>query len=253
MPQGFARIARDINKLKINPDHNPSDVVCMRLADAQQSELKRLRGLASKGVNHVTKYLQDSGYPIRPAFGTELALNIVFHVFVLFLALTILYIIVVAPLEEKALFTQVSTQINSGVFNGFSSLESVCLGPYKNCVKKVMQDISPTLRKIRKLYAGEDPARKAHNQSVMNFAWAVVAALGLSFIVSVMILSFGSGVAMRKPVATIIFENLIIFTIIGAAEFTFFKLVAANFIPVKPSVVGKVAMSTLKEAFSTPK
>jgi len=246
MPQGFAQIARDINKLKVNPTHDPSDVVCMRLADAQQSELKRLRGLASKGVNYVTKYLEESGYPIRPAFGTELALNIVFHVFILFLALTILYIIVVAPLEEKALSTQVDSQIKSGIFNGFSSMKS------KDSVKQTLQDISPTLRKIRKLYEGEDPARKARNQSVMNFSWAVVAALGLSFIVSVMILSFGSGVAMRKPVATIIFENLIIFAIIGAAEFTFFKLVAANFIPVKPSVVGKVAMSTLKEAFSTP-
>lgn len=247
MPQGFARIARDINKLKVNPTNGPSDVVCMRLADAQQSELKRLRGLASKGVNHVTKYLKESGYPIRPAFGTELALNVVFHVFILFLALTVLYMVVVAPLEEKSLSNQVSNQINAGIFNGFSSMDS------KDSVKQTLRNISPTLRKIRKLYEGEDPARKAHNQSVMNFAWAVVVALGLSFIVSVMILSFGSGVPMRKPVGTIIFENLIIFTIIGAAELTFFKFVAAHFIPVKPSVVGKVALSTLKNAFSNSK
>lgn len=253
MPQGLARIARDINKLKVNPTNGPSDVVCMRLADAQQSELKRLRGLASKGVNHVTKYLKESGYPIRPAFGTELALNVVFHVFILFLALTVLYMVVVAPLEEKSLSNQVSNQINAGIFNVFSSMDSKDSVKHKDSMKKTLQNISPTLRKIRKLYEGEDPARKAHNQSVMNFAWAVVVALGLSFIVSVMILSFGSGVPMRKPVGTIIFENLIIFTIIGAAEFTFFKLVAAHFIPVKPSVVGKVALSTLKNSFSNPK
>lgn len=252
--KGFARIARDINQLRaepVSPGHPPDtkNMVCMRLADAQLKELLKLRGAASKGVNYVTKYLSESGYPIRPAFGTELTLNIVFHVFILFLALTLLYIIVVAPLENQSLTNQVEDEIHSGLSTGLRNLETKCSAGNPNCVRDVLRKLAPSLQKVRNLYAGEDPTRKAHNQSVLNFAWAVVAALGLAFVVSVMILAFGSGVSMGKPVATIIFENLIIFAIIGIAEFTFFKLVAAKFIPVQPSTVSKEAISTLKNSF----
>ena len=65
----------------------------------------------------------------------------------------------------------------------------------------------------------------------------------------IVVLLLAGGVNMGRSVAEIIFENLIIFAIVGAAEYIFFKLVSVKYIPIMPSELGKDAVSALKETF----
>jgi hypothetical protein len=198
--------------------------------------------MAEKGVNHVSMYLKSSGFPIKPASGTHLFLNILFHVFILMVALTVLYLFNVAPLEHKALQTQVSSKVADALNQAFDGLNA---NP-----RPALKAMAPSLALLVELYQGEDPLRKKSNNLVMSWAYGIIAVLGFIFITGVLVLLAGAGVNVGKSVAEIVFENLIIFAIVGAAEYTFFKLVSINYIPIMPSELGKDAIGAMKKSVS---
>lgn len=247
---GFAQIAHSLRQMAI--DEGSGDPlaghvnghldICMEVAQAQRSEMRTLRGMAEKGVNHVAKYLKESGFPIKPASGTHLFFNILFHVFILMVALTVLYVFNVAPLEHRALQRQVAAKIREGMGEALQGMTPT--------QQQALQDMSPALAQMIEVYGGEDPKRKLKNKNTMSFAYGIIAVLGFIFIAGIMVLKFGAGVDTGKSVAEIIFENLIIFAIVGAAEFTFFKLVSINYIPIMPSALGRDAIGALKKSFS---
>lgn len=87
----------------------------------------------------------------------------------------------------------------------------------------------------------------------MFYAYSLIAILLFIFIVGVCVLSFSAGVTMGKSVKEIIFENLIIFAIVGLAEYIFFKKVSIHFIPIMPSELGEDAVNALKKSFKLKK
>lgn len=218
----------------------------MKVAQSQRSEMRTLRGMAERGVNHVSKYLKSSGFPIKPASGTHLFFNILFHVFILMVALTILYLYNVAPLEHSALQAEVGSKIQEGFHD---ALEPLTHTPDGIILIKSLNDMAPSLAVMAEIYKGEDPVRKKSNKLTMSWAYGIIAVLGFIFVTGILVLLIGAGVNMGKSVAEIIFENLIIFTIVGAAEYTFFKLVSINYIPIMPSELGKDAIQALKQSF----
>jgi len=249
LPSRFAEIAHGLRILAAHEGHDlpgqshPADEmeVCLHVAEAQRSEMRTLRGLAEKGVNHVTTYLKTSGFPIKPASGTQLFLNILFHVFILMVALTVLYLFNVAPLEHKSLQNEVGSKMDEAIGNAFQSTTKA-----QRCQLAAM---APALAQLSELYAGEDPLRKKSNALVMTWAYGIIAVLGFVFITGIAVLLLAGGVNMGRSVAEIIFENLIIFAIVGAAEYIFFKLVSVKYIPIMPSELGKDAVSALKATF----
>ena len=252
---GFAQIAHSLRQMAVNEgsgdplaahlngELNNHQTICMDVAEAQRSEMRTLRGMAEKGVNHVSKYLKSSGFPIKPASGTHLFFNILFHVFILMIALTVLYIFNVAPLEHKALQSQVTSKLNEGMQQALAGMT--------NNQQAALKEMAPTLATMMRVYSGEDPKRKLGNKNVMSYAYGIIAVLGFIFIAGIMVLKFGAGVDTGKSVAEIVFENLIIFAIVGAAEYTFFKLVSINYVPIMPSALGKDAVQALKNVFKS--
>lgn len=216
---------------------------CMRIAEQQLEALQNIRKSADVGVNTLSKYLHKEGFPIKPPTGSTFTLNILFHVLVLFTALTVLYITVVAPMESQSLQKEVDTSVQSAIRTAYDKQAPATQQQLQQGLNFAM----PALLKLRKRYAGDDPCRVAHNKTVLAQAWTIVGLLAVVFVVAVAVLA-ASGVSMGRPVAHIIFENLIIFAVVGVVEFMFFKLVASKFIPVMPSEITRDALQAVDQA-----
>lgn len=217
---------------------------CLRVVDRYNQVFTEMRPLAEEGTNHMNSFLRKNGYPVNPPNGATFTLNVIFHVFVLFIALTVLYITVIAPLESKTLQKEVDEKLQASIREAFQNADP-------DTRKKLHEGLAfarPQLERLSKRYDGEDPCRVAHNKSVFASAWGIVMVLGLVWVVTIAVLA-ASGVSMGKPVAHIVFENLIIFAIVGGVEFAFFKLVASKFVPVMPSQLAKDSVAALQSSF----
>ena len=70
----------------------------------------------------------------------------------------------------------------------------------------------------------------------MLVAYGIIALLGGSFVVVVAAL-VRAGVDMKRVMAQVGIENLVVLSVVGMAEATFFLTVASKFVPVMPSEI----------------
>lgn len=204
--------------------------------------LLTLRESSEEGTHSVSKYLKQSGYPVRLGKWTAFTLNVIFHVFVLFFALTMLYIFVVGPQERSSLQKQFDNQVQAALKQGLVSGDAASGGALKTALK----DATPALEVLAQTYSTPNQAVKEHNWGVFAVAFGVVAVLAITFAATVLFLRYGAGIPMATVVAHIGFENLILFAIIGIAEFLFFKLVASKYIPILPSTMLNTVLDNLQ-------
>ena len=188
--------------------------------------------------------LQQSNVRINPPPGAAFALNIIVHVFLLFLALTLLYKYVVAPMESGALQGEVNDNIKNSIVTQYSTLPEA----QKEKLGGSLQAARPFLEKLETSYATDDPLRVLNNKTVFSYAWIIIAGLALLLVVVLSVFA-ACKVSIGRTFLHVLMENAIIFTVIGVIEYSFFKLVATKFIPVMPSQLGKNALQALKESF----
>jgi hypothetical protein len=225
----------------------PALAAATNLAREDMGVLKRLRVDSFKGADTLNSFLSDNKMAVQPSRGAAFALNIIFHMFVLFFALTFLYVAVISPLETRQLQKEVDEKLTEGMLNTLESLDPKTKVAFVQALKAG----APLLQKARTMYTGGDTARATHNSTVFGNAWTVVAGLGIIFLVVVCVIA-ASKVRVGHMLAHIFAENAIIFAIIGIVEFSFFTLVAKKFVPVMPSQLGANALDAAKQAFATP-
>jgi len=188
---------------------------------------------------------------VQPPGGSEFAINFLFHVFVLFLALTALFKFVIAPLESETVTRELSVACTDGVKAGFASF-SAELAAQEPVIREratsTLRSAIPFLERLSESYSEPDPAVVEHNSRVMNYAYFTLAILAIVLIVFVSVLK-GSGISVKKPILQVLFENLIVFAIVGAAEYSFFVLVASKYVPIMPSALAATVVDTLKVQF----
>ena len=181
---------------------------------------------------------------INPPPGAAFALNIIVHILLLFLALTVLYKYVVAPMETGALQQEVNDKIKDCIVSQYDNLPAA----QKEKLRDSLKAARPFLEKLEISYATEDPLRVLNNETVFSYAWIIVAGLALLLVVVLSVFA-AARVTIGRTFLHVLMENAFIFTVIGLIEFSFFKLVATKFIPVMPSQLGKNALQALKESF----
>lgn len=209
-------------------------------SSAVRRALTALRKSAEKGANCVSGFLRSSGVPVKPSRWTAFSLNVVFHVLVLFIALTLLYIFVVGPEERHSLQKQFDNQVEDALVQGLTAADG------DGSVTRAVRSATPALQVLQATYARDDEATKQHNWGVFAVAFGVIGVLAAIFVAVVCFLRFGAGIPMASVVAHIGFENLVLFAVIGVAEYMFFKLVASTYIPIMPSSMLKSVLSRLK-------
>ena len=174
----------------------------------------------------------------EPPHGAELSLNLLLHTFVFLVVLTALYQFLISPMESKALEKEVRNSTRAAV--------GAVLQNVSPSQAATLKSILPALTTMQRVSPIEDAARVAHNNQVLSLAWAVSAALGLSFVVTVCVMA-ACRIRMGRMLGHVLAENAILLLILGAVEGGFFLMVASKYVPVLPSVLSTQAVATLKQ------
>jgi hypothetical protein len=170
---------------------------------------------------------------IYPPPGTEFALNVLLHVFVMFLALTVLFKVMVAPKESKTLTAELSETFQNAVDDGWNSVVKPANAA---SLQPALSALLPFLTRLSNSFNKADSYRQSANNNTMLVAYGIIALLGVTFVVAVAVL-VRAGVDMKRVMAQVGIENLVVFSIVGSAEAAFFLAVASKFVPVMPSEI----------------
>lgn len=149
----------------------------------------------------------------------ELAFDVLIHVCILTLVLTLFFWVVISPLAKKAVTGEIKKAINEAA-------ESIQV-PHQNST------LEAALEKAANFYETPDRVTKKNNQWLLGVN--VLVLLVLFAILGAGAFTVMSVCGKHIPLKKLIIENLILFGIIGLVEFLFFKVVGVKFIPVPPS------------------
>jgi hypothetical protein len=214
-------------------------------------EVEELKKSAAKGINKLLLHLQQKLNIEAQIDGhTAFAVNVVFHVLVLFTALTVLFKFVVAPTEVDALQGNVNNLISKNLQSVLAE-GNVTSG---NTLKPLLQSLEPDLQVLAATYDGPSDAVRIQNQWVFGAAYFMIGILVAVLITMLLTLKSSCRGNTTKLMISgwppgILLENLLIFAVIGGAEYGFFSLVASKFVPVMPSEILTDVISYTKQEF----
>lgn len=215
------------------------------------SEVEALKKSASKGINKLLLHLQQKLNIEAQIDGqTAFAVNVVFHVLVLFTALTLLFKFVVSPTEVDALQGNVNNLISQNLQSVLSSGNATS----GNALKPLLQSLEPELQVLAATYDGPSDAVRIQNQWVFGAAYFIIGILIAVLITMLLTLRTSCRGNTTKLMVSgwppgILLENLLIFAVIGGAEYGFFSLVASKYVPVMPSEILTDVISYTKQEF----
>jgi hypothetical protein len=216
-------------------------------------EVDELKKSAAKGINRLLLHLQQKLNIEAQIDGhTAFAVNVVFHVLVLFTALTLLFKFVVSPTEVDALQGNVNNLISQNLANVLASGNTTS----GNTLKPLLQALEPELQTLAATYDGPSDAVRIQNQWVFGAAFFIIGILFAVLLTMLLTLRTSCRGNTTKLMVSgwppgILLENLLIFAVIGGAEYGFFSLVASKFVPVMPSEILTDVITYTKQEFQS--
>lgn len=179
---------------------------------------------------------------VSPEF--ELGLNCVMHSLIIFTALVILFAVLISKTEEHALQGEVKSALNANLTKALEKGNESSNGRLKQALKA----IDPALEIYEKTVQGPDEATTVYNNGLYVNAYLIVGILLTTLVVMSLVMAYGAGVSVRSALLAVFLSNLVIFSVVGAIEFTFFTRVASKFIPIRPSVITTSILDSIKGA-----
>lgn len=216
-------------------------------------EVDELKKSAAKGINRLLLHLQQKLNIEAQIDGhTAFAVNVVFHVLVLFTALTLLFKFVVSPTEVDALQGNVNNLISQNLSNVLASGNTTS----GNTLKPLLQALEPELQTLAATYDGPSDAVRIQNQWVFGAAFFIIGILFAVLLTMLLTLRTSCRGNTTKLMVSgwppgILLENLLIFAVIGGAEYGFFSLVASKYVPVMPSEILTDVITYTKQEFQS--
>ena len=214
-------------------------------------EVEDLKKSAAKGINRLLLHLQQKLNIEAQIDGhTAFAVNVVFHVLVLFTALTLLFKFVVSPTEVDALQGNVNNLISQNL-SGVLATGNTTSG---NVLKPLLKSLEPELQVLAATYDGPSDAVRIQNQWVFGAAYFMIGILVAVLLTMLLTLRTSCRGNTTKLMVSgwppgILLENLLIFAVICGAEYGFFSLVASKYVPVMPSEILTDVISYTKQEF----
>jgi hypothetical protein len=154
-------------------------------------------------------------------------INFFLHFLILYTFLTIFFITFISKVSKQGFNDIITHLIKEGLQDKFNNFK-------KNLNMDLIKKILP-IDKVKKILEKEDKAVEAHNKGLINIIIVIAVLLWISFAIVVYILI--NNCNSKLEIGTIFFENLIIFTFIGIAEYFFFTRILFKFTPVEPSFI----------------
>jgi hypothetical protein len=177
-----------------------------------------------------TKYMTRYGFK-GVSHREELAFDVLTHVCILTLVLTLFFWIVISPLAKKAVTGEIKKAINEAA----QSLPS----PNKNST------LQATLKTAANFYETPDRVTEKNNQWLLGVN--VLVLLVLFGILAAGAFTIRSACGKHVPMKKLLLENLVLFGVIGFVEFLFFKVAGIKFVPVPPSEMAVLFSEKTKE------
>lgn len=216
-------------------------------------DVSELKKSASKGINKLLLHLQQKLNIEAQIDGhTAFSVNVVFHVLVLFTALTLLFKFVVSPTEVDAL----QGNVNNLISQNLSSVLATGNTTSNGALKPLLQALEPELQVLATTYEGPSDAVRIQNQWIFGAAYFIIGILVAVLLTMLLTLRTSCRGNTTKLMVSawppgILLENLLIFAVIGGAEYGFFSLVASKFVPVMPSEILTDVISYTKQEFQS--
>ena len=174
-----------------------------------------------------------------PSDKINFSVNVGIHVFILFCFLSTFFMMYVSYLVQHAFENELDHLIEGGIKDGYKKLSQSDKDNLKILLKGIPLD------RLIKVYNKPSKSVEINNNWLFTFIIYINIFMLLVITASTSILYTSCNQCV--PLKEILIENGIIFSIIGGVEFMFFKHVATQYIPVKPSTMIVSAIDSLKK------
>ena len=163
---------------------------------------------------------------------TELIMNILLHLFILFIILTCIFWFVITKVEKTA----ISKEIKRNVNNAFTEIRKNIKDENKEILKKSIETANPSLNILKNIYSKPDQMVVNSNKWLLesNILFCIIIFVT---IITMLLTIFFVCKMTNFPFLYILKENLVLFLIIGCVEIYFFLSIGMKYIPTKPSAI----------------
>ena len=171
----------------------------------------------------------------------ELAFDILIHVSILALVLTVFFWTVIQPIAKKA----IDKELNNGIDKIFQSI--VINMPEDSFIKSAA---CVALGGLSKKYSNPDVATESKNKWLLGTNILAVCILFATLAGAWLTLFYSC--KKKVSLGLLIGENILLFGIIGLVEAAFFIFAAQKFVPVPPSTMGTMFIKKMQDKLATP-
>tara|TARA_Y100000389_G_scaffold204311_1_gene256179 strand:+ start:11361 stop:11945 length:585 start_codon:yes stop_codon:yes gene_type:complete len=171
----------------------------------------------------------------------ELAFDILIHVSILALVLTVFFWTVIQPIAKKA----IDKELNNGIDKIFQSI--VINMPEDSSIKSAA---CVALEELNTKYSNPDVATESKNKWLLGANIMAVCILFATLAGGWLTLFYSC--KKKVSLGLLIGENILLFGIIGLVEAAFFIFAAQKFIPVPPSTMGTTFIKKMQDKLAKP-
>lgn len=176
----------------------------------------------------------------KPA--TYEAINILLHVIILFTFLSLFFFLYISKVEQELLRGEINTIVHDALL---SQLEAVKNPMFQEGAAQLV----PVLQKLQALYRNPDPFTTERNILVKFSSLYIFLILASILLTVVLTIKYGCGHNIK--LWKVILENIVIFMLVAASEYTFFIKIAIKYVPTKPSLIIDSIIDEVKNSLKT--
>jgi hypothetical protein len=176
---------------------------------------------------------------------TTLIFSLLFHALFLFVALSVLYLFVILPIERNAFNNEIKENINkfdiqTKIKNRLNELDPNS----RNLAITAIQTAQPLLKRYEDFYNTPELSTQITNKYLVYLIIAIIIIFILSILLPYLFLRFSCNYTL--PIGEIIMENILLFILVGSFEIGFFWYIARKYIPVQPSTFSNRVVENIK-------
>lgn len=173
-------------------------------------------------------------------------LNLISHVCVIFIALTVLGWMVIFPKEKSVLTREFTGNIGNNLTPALEEANRESTGE----LKKILTPTLSVFELMSKQYTEPDESITTYNNMLLAIA-SLVAGVFVTIVVTALVV--GKTVAnypsLGQSYKWVVIEQIVLMSVVGVVEAVFFLKVASKYVPTKPSLIVTRVIEDLKLAF----
>ena len=168
-------------------------------------------------------------------------LNVLIHVCILWTFLSIFFFFIASKLSSNGMNKVLSSSVGTAVDGFLNNLNKKEADALYILLKPVQ------LNQLSVMFSSPDKTMETNNLWDKKFSFAIAGGLLAMFLIT----AFVFKVLCRKNLSIwqVLIENFIMFFFVGCVEYSFFKYIASQYMPIMPSTISSQVDLELKNAF----